>query len=254
MKISAIYNVYDGEELLELSILQIREDVNNIIAVVQDVSNYGNFYEGGGREAQRLKEKGLIDDIVFFTPMLDRTPAFNELHKRKIGIDNCKDDYFILMDCDEFYDKDHFKKMKDVIIANSLECTYAHIRTYFKHPTLCFENFDNYVVPFICKNKGSELLGGKMGALRKGIDVDPTRSYGLKEVFGLPIVMDHYSWVRNNIHRKINNSTAKKNIEKANILSDWQNATDGYILKSNKKKLILAFDKYKINDKCPQHL
>ena len=42
MKISASYNVFDGEELLEKSISSIRDSVDFISVVYQTISNFGN--------------------------------------------------------------------------------------------------------------------------------------------------------------------------------------------------------------------
>ena len=42
MKLGVSYNIFDGEELLENSIKSIRENVDYISVVYQEVSNFGN--------------------------------------------------------------------------------------------------------------------------------------------------------------------------------------------------------------------
>ena len=86
-----------------------------------------------------------------------------------------------------------------------------------------------------------------MGSLRKGIDVDPTRSIKSSKATAMHIVMHHYSYVRKDISRKIKNSTARKNIERSNILSDYLTAKEGNVLKDKNKKLILVKNKFLIN-------
>jgi len=45
MKLAAIYNVWDGVELLHGSIECIKDHVNQIIIVWQNVSNIGEIYD-----------------------------------------------------------------------------------------------------------------------------------------------------------------------------------------------------------------
>ncbi len=44
MKLAAIYNVWDGVELLKHSIASIKQDVDLIIIVYQDISNFGEEF------------------------------------------------------------------------------------------------------------------------------------------------------------------------------------------------------------------
>ena len=52
--------------------------------------------------------------------------------------------------------------------------------------------------------------------------------------------MHHYSWVRNDIMRKVNNSTARDNILRSSLLSDYESAKEGYYLEHWGKNLTLA--------------
>ena len=61
------YNVFDGEEHLENSILCIRENVDFICVVYQVTSNYGEFREDLEPYLLDLKQRGLIDYVSIHT-------------------------------------------------------------------------------------------------------------------------------------------------------------------------------------------
>ncbi len=69
MKLGAAYNLFDAEELLEASILSIRENVEFICVVYQTVSNWGNTCSPHLPELlEDLRSRGLIDQLVFYEP------------------------------------------------------------------------------------------------------------------------------------------------------------------------------------------
>ena len=62
MKLGVSYNIFDGEELLEGSIKQIRQHVDHISVVYQVVSNFGNPCNPELVPLlERLKSEGLVD-------------------------------------------------------------------------------------------------------------------------------------------------------------------------------------------------
>ena len=106
MKLAAIYNLFDGEEILPYSLRNIRSQADKIIVVCQLVSNRG---EKASPQLvtllQSLQKEGLIDYLWCYTPNLNRQPTKNELAKRKLGRKlalalGCT--HFIHMDTDEF--------------------------------------------------------------------------------------------------------------------------------------------------------
>jgi hypothetical protein len=69
--------------------------------------------------------------------------------------------------------------------------------------------------------------------------IDPSRQLNINDgvVFNDKIVMHHYSYVRNDINSKIENSTARNNIRKSVVLSDMDNAKPGYFCRYYQKTL-----------------
>ncbi len=214
MKLAAIYNVFDGEELLEGSINQIRDHVDVVICVVQTVSNYNEVYDGGYEKVFRLWMDGLVNSFIFYTPIVTDSGAKNETRKRNIGIQKSIEldcTHYISIDCDEYYNTEDFAKAKDMCEIYS--STYVPLKTYFSPNHILTPN-ENYYVPFICKlYKDTKVGGYDFG----GVYCDPTRKDNSNNTpYNLGnegIYMHHYSWVRNDLERKINNSSANINLK-----------------------------------------
>ena len=112
IKLGVAYNVFDGEELLEASIKSIRNCVDYICVVYQEISNFGMKCSDTLMETlNALHAQGLVDELISYTPrsflsvrrrnlfqakQLDSILAvqlqplssdtfFNELTKREIG-------------------------------------------------------------------------------------------------------------------------------------------------------------------------
>ena len=116
------YNVFDGEEHLENSILCIRENVDFICVVYQTISNYGQHREDLEPFLVDLKQRGLIDYLYHYTPKKIEGKAkgeINEIIKRNIGRDICVKvgncSHHITMDCDEMFIPEEFEKLEDII-------------------------------------------------------------------------------------------------------------------------------------------
>ena len=66
-KYGICYNIFDGEELLEDSILQIRDVVDYISVVYQTESYWGNKCSENLIETlNKLKNEELIDELVYY--------------------------------------------------------------------------------------------------------------------------------------------------------------------------------------------
>ena len=235
MKLAAIYNVFDGEELLEGSINQIREHVDIVICVSQTVSNYGEHYQGGFDECDRLTKNRLVDYHIIKNKRNDHSPQCHEKIKRNKGLDKAKNlgcTHFIMMDCDEYYVSKDFKLMKEY----DIDCVHP-IYTYFKDPTLRLQPIEEYFVPGICTLKENTQVGN----FAQKYLCDPTRKPNHKLSLS-GVFMHHYSYVRKNINRKINNSSAKSNIiAKNNVLrNDLKLAKPGYYSNFYERNIILV--------------
>lgn len=218
MKLAAIYNVWDATELLEGSIKQIYPFVDCVIAVVQSVSNYGEYYEGGKEEVERLYDLGFVFYMVEYMPDdFETTAAGHEISKRNFGISAARKfgcTHYLLMDCDEYYDSEQFLIAKEVIEIKGYDSSACGLFTYFKKPIWQLSPVEDYYVPFICKLNENSLCGEYMFP----VVTDPTRAPNKTGKFYLfkkdELMMHHYSHVRKDYERKLRNSSAKGNWKK----------------------------------------
>ena len=236
MKLAALFNVWDGDELLPLSIELIYPFVDNIIILMQEVSNYGEKYSPSLDFTKNLDKIMIVD----FTPTNERASR-NETIKRQIGIEEAHRlgcTHFFSIDCDEMYFD--FEELKKEYIEKGHEGSFCEMFTYYKLPSLRFENKDNYFVPFIHKLNKNTLTGFK----KYPVYVDPTRGINCKDVILLSKPMHHYSWVRKNIERKLRNSSARQNLDMKRVLIDYANAKEGNFIPNFNQKLIKFTNEY----------
>jgi hypothetical protein len=218
MKLAAIYNVWDGVELLNGSMESVADGVDLFIIVFQNVSNTGEIYDP--RPFMNLNIKWLNEKKVItreYKPEIGiyNNPGQHERNKRNIGLDIARENgcsHFLHLDCDEYYL--NFKAMKKAFLESGAAGSACKIYTYFKEPTLRLMNHDNYFVPFIHQLNENTICGKSVYPHY----VDPTRKINVAG--HVPIIgdMHHFSWIRNDINRKIRNSTARVNIEKSDLL------------------------------------
>jgi hypothetical protein len=236
MKLAAIYNVWDGEEHLDNSYKSIKDYCDIVIAVVQIKSNHGEIYNGGLKEVQRL---GI--DYIMYEGVNNYSPMRNETAKRNIGIRKAFDlgaTHYVLMDCDEVYPD--FAKGKEM--AAKHDATVCKMVTYFGNETLIYDRPEGYYVPFINRIEVDGIMQ-KVGNFDNGYLCDPTRKPPLKAV-ELPIFMHHYSYVRNDIGRKLRNSSAFVNLKEKipNLVQQVNNAHAGMYVDFVDRYLIWHLD------------
>ena len=243
MKLGACYNVFDGEELLEASILSIKDNVDYIVIVYQTISNFGqNCDKGLLPLLDRLVQKGLVQELVHYAPktfsneekktlVSSRATGtdlggaraeeiadtfFNELTKREIGRMACKNSgctHFMSMDTDEFYLNDQLKSIKELVTERGYEGVLCKMRYFYKYPTVELIPRDelNYVaVLYEIKENMPFKLGSPYPYL-----IDPTRKVdGLRLLYACErdeLEMYHYSFVRKNISSKLLNVSNRGN-------------------------------------------
>jgi hypothetical protein len=241
MKLAAIYNVWDGVELLRGSMNCIKGHVELIIIVWQDVSNFGESYN----PIPDIDLSGFSRVILQKYTPVPGNGMMNEKSKRNLGLDIARREgctHFLHMDCDEYYED--FGKAKELFIESGKPGSVLKLMTYFKLPTLRFENPDNYFVPFI--HELTEKT--EAGARDYPFWTDPTRRINVSEVVELPVFMHHFSWVRLDIERKARNSSAKKNIENSFLMEDYRSEVGtGSYIRDYQQKLIEVEDIFRIN-------
>jgi len=232
-KLGVSYSVWDGEELLEQSIKQIRSVADYVNVVWQKISWYGKPCNPDLEKLLlKLKAKGLIDEIILFEPDLRLNPSYNEINKRNVGLRaarRAKCTHFITMDTDEFYDTDEFRNAYNEIIEKNLSHTICNIVSYFK-PTIRYRDYENFFVLFICRIDHGECFS--FNGFLNGLPcvLDPTRRIKLSPrsriCFLGEIVMHHMKHVRRDIAKKINNSSFGQISQKQQVLQKMYLLTD----------------------------
>jgi hypothetical protein len=214
MRLGVSYNIFDGEELLEGSIKQIRSHVDYVSVVFQTISNFGNQSNPELIPLlERLKSEGLIDELYHYSPKIDAGGHHNEMKKRTIGLmisEGAKCTHHMSMDSDEYYIPSEFENIKKLIEDNDFDASYCQMKTYYKTSEFVLDPPEDYYVSLIFKiNRNSTyVMGGQSPVL-----VDPTRRM---MPFVNPIVltrnlieMHHMSFVRKSLLMKLNNSSSK---------------------------------------------
>lgn len=228
MKIGVSYNLFDGEELLEGSIKCIREEVDYISVVYQTVSNFGNpCDEDLVSLLERLKSEGLVDELFEYKPRVNKGGHYNEITKRNIGVslslgESCT--HHMSMDSDEYYLLDEFKYIKKVMLDGDYDSSACKLQTYYKEPIYRLDPPEDYYVSLLYKiDDNSEYkIGSRLPVL-----VDPTRCMepGNCKIFDRDEVeMHHLSYIRKDIRKKLQNSSAVVNFrDRLDKLVDYHN-------------------------------
>lgn len=214
MKLGASYNVFDGTELLRESILSIRDNVDHISVVYQEISNHGNQTTENLTDLMMdLLEEGLINDVLYYNPDLKLSAAQNELNKRNLGYLNSYEQgctHHISMDCDEFYDSVQFSEAKKYIEQHDIDSSACSMYTYYKNNKTVLWPIETYYVPFIYKIRSVFMYS----FIQFPVLVDPTRRIipgNFYKFDNETLMMHHFSYVRKDINAKLSNSSAKVN-------------------------------------------
>lgn len=212
MRLAAIYNLWDGLEWLDRSMRSVEGSVDQFILVWQSESNFGEHYDNE-KEIKRLARRYEAIEI-FYEPVLELQGTRNEIRKRSTGLKEARDldcTHFLFMDSDELYDPYQFAGAKEHIILNDYDGSVCRLYTYYKKETWKLKPLEDYYVPFIHKIKPKM----EIGQVRYPYKADPTRKVGgvekMREFKREELMMHHYSWVRDDIGRKLRNSSARVN-------------------------------------------
>jgi hypothetical protein len=219
MKLGVTYIVFDGIELLEHSIKQIREHVDYVNVIYQERSWFGSpIHAEELRTLNRLKGSNLIDDLTKFTafsPIQVKSPQAimrakgYEKAKRQLGLDMSRKKgctHYLCMDVDEFYISDQFAAAKSEIIKKGYSQTAVRFINYVNTPTM-HRGYDPNRVPFICKINGTSKMTPAFF-----VKCDPTRGItggkaGNHEFKPAEITMHHMETVRKNLLLKYSSTT-----------------------------------------------
>jgi len=243
MKLGVAYNLFDGEELLLHSVKSIRNSVDYILVVYQDISNYGNKSNTDlGKYLIELKAKGFIDGILQYHPVLGLKGHGNEISKRNLGLEQCKQvgcTHYMSMDTDEFYKESELNYVKDIVNTGKYDSSACQMQTYYKTAEWAINPPETYYVPLIYKIDDRRFNLN----VQWPISADPTRRLDPKNLMIFMrdrIEMHHMSYVRKDIRAKLNNSSANVNWknrieEMASYHDNWTAPNKAYFAGTEKR-------------------
>jgi hypothetical protein len=247
-KLGIAYNIFDDSiELLEKSILSVRNVADYITVIYQDISNMGNQSEINLKELlTEYKDKGLINSFYIYKPQLNvPIPHINEMNKRNMGLYVCQGEgctHFMSMDSDEFYKEDELNKVLDVMVGGNYDSSACQLQTYWKSGEWVLNPPEEYYVSLIYKIRTGVdfVLGHNFPVL-----VDPTRRMnpGNCKIFTRDeIEMHHASYVRNDIAKKLFNSSSISSFgdiieDLINYFNDWKEGDKAFMPDRNKYEL-----------------
>lgn len=216
LKLGAAYNLFDSEELLEYSLLSIRNSVDYITVIYQNISNCGITTKTNLLQLLRnLQRKGLINDYHPYQPNLFIDRKDNEIAKRNAGLRYCSEKgmtHFISLDADECYIQEELEHAKKIIEEKDFDSSVCQMQTYYKEPIYCLSPPEDYYVPLIYKIDEREFNH----TLTFPVQVDQTRKMRPKKIACFKrdkIQMHHFSYVRKDISIKLANSSANINFK-----------------------------------------
>ena len=210
------YNVFDGVELLEDSINQIKDFVDYITIIFQTESYWGNKLTQSEIDiVLKLKENGLINDIFHYKNNIHIEKA--QTYKRNLGLKMARENgctHYMTMDCDEFYTKDDFKTLIDYHEKNTDVVSYIPLEAYYKN-TKYMINSEKYMDGDLYVSGFFPVTNDITFNYPLNIKVDPTRKPNISNENKIKIwnkseiMMHHLSYIRADIYKKINNAFAK---------------------------------------------
>ena len=216
------YSVFDGEELLEASVRNIRPHVDYICVVWQRVSWYGSpVHDEVLPLITKLKEEGLVNEVLEYEVNLKLKAGRNETRKRNMGLQAARKagcTYFMAMDTDEFYKADEIENAKHYLIKHGITHSYCAQTIYGKQPTQmimatmsCCPFFSR--LTYWSKHQNDPHSVAQADPTRK-ISHIPWWRGGSRHFFVHQVKMNHFSFIRKDLQRKIDNSSGENASEK----------------------------------------
>lgn len=239
---------FEGTELIAQIVTEIKDLVDYIVVGFQKQSYTGQPCDPNDeKELQVLLEEGLIDKILYIDIDKHDFPRVQETQKRNalvddMAINGCTHE--LIIDSDEFYSHNSFKKAKEKIYSEDIEMSYCRYVNYFRdyRHYLVYPFEEGQYVPFIAKIKykfawkckdfplpsdptrrfvipRKPVINPKThqpefvittfpdGTSKKSLKMEYTAKYHLFEWKELK--MHHLSWIRANIRKKMNAWSSK---------------------------------------------
>lgn len=217
MRLCSIISAWDID-LLQYAIRSVKDHVDLFVIVWQKTSNYGDYYDPYNEIVWIAHKEQIRYITIEYTPNLTLSGGKNETNKRNIGINAAienKCTHFFFQDCDECYE--NFGEALMLYQFSGVAGSVCRMFTYWGKPSYQLDPIENYFVPFIHELKPNTVAGMQDYPFY----CDPTRRVNEQNIVELPIKMHHFSWVRQDIERKVRNSSAKINIQNSSYLKDY---------------------------------
>lgn len=211
-KIGVSINLFDGYEFLEMNLSFLREYVDHINIVYQNVSNTGTIKNKKVTSlVNYLKGKGLVDSLIEYIPTDNNSLQDKEINKRNIGLDcllseGCN--YMLAADADELY----LPALFEEALTTDFDVYFVKIRTYYKYPEVYYDEDPRFVIPFLQRiNKDSSFSASNP---RKYL-LDATRILKYDTSTVLKGIVHHFSYIRTlDFYSKFHSGTNSKNAER----------------------------------------
>ena len=230
--------MWDGCEFLPFLIPNLQRQVDEIVVVWSQYSNFGNELSHDLIEYDKTH-------YVNWEPRKGRPPHDNETEKRNYGLMAAIEfgaTHVLMCDVDEFYETEDFNREKERLYSSNLNGLVCGLRCYFGSPTLTIGS-EPTRVPFIMKVDNDTRFGFfknfPFAYERSGTPrIDPTRRLNIYTgIEWTDIIMHHYSWVRKDIKMKVENSSTRDNLKRSTVLEDYYAAQPGKLCRYYGKPL-----------------
>ena len=225
IRLSASYNLFNGEELLIPSIRNSHQFCEHISIIFQSTSNTGNLADVSLFEAIKFAiDKNLCQDLIWYKPDLGQTARWNERRKREIGLALAKKNkcsHYMTLDADEFYFPEEVNRFKVYFSNNLNDHDIVTVPSYLHIKRPCFRSKSHDTTRAILWSKITKNLSNKGAETvpKELKNVAPTRRFAdwQSQVFKIHEITDdtctmyHMNLVRKNgLNSKLNNTSSHR--------------------------------------------
>lgn len=229
MKLCAAYTIFNGLELLDESIKQIKDHVDEIIICYQKVSNKGNESSEVAPMAAMMAIKHKAT-LIEFVPNLSINTKENEINKHNLMLSGARElgcSHFLLLATDHYFKKDEFVSAKNFCEQHGVDLSFTQMYTYYKKPEWQLTPIETYVMPFILKIKENTKYQRHISYPAYTDPSVQTPPDGICCTFDeRQIMMHHYSMIRSDIKNKFNNAAASirwSEEDRKRFISEYEN-------------------------------
>jgi|GEM_PF-1112176 len=213
---------YEGTEHLRTIIAELRPHVDEIALLTSETSYLGEPIGPLDKaEIQALLAEGLVDAEVAFPYMAHLPVREQETVRRNQGLAYFQSrgiGYALICDSDEFYKADQFSRAKAVVREWLPQAVYCYYENYYKFKN-CKLLDDCFSIPRVVPLLVSTSQRFKYDIPFKHPS-DPTRRMDTDFTMTFSkefVTMHHWSWIRSDIRKKINNWSSRDFFPKQEI-------------------------------------